>query len=250
MSLPSPFRYLEWVAETNVLIVEPAVPKSAKRWGLISVDGVPLEELVKTARANDGATWLHNFAVMLPNYVLMAAPSQADTFVVSGTAHLELEDLESHEIEELSVEATEEAFDAAIRSWKDDADVANNKPRGDGESKSQQHTFSPMHGMGGGDDDNDYEDVDEEDEEGEEKQKYMEKRQLLDQFAMMFDLTNKLAKKFQLTPTQMRQAFTAAGGVLLSQEEEGAYAKSDDATASFLQTASAASNGAQQCPQQ
>ncbi|CUG86293.1 Hypothetical protein, putative [Bodo saltans] len=249
MSLPSPFRYLEWNAETNGLIVEPALPKTSKRWGLISVDGVSTEELVKTAKTNDGATWLHNFAVMLPNYVLMAAPSQADTFVISGIAHVEVEDLDSHEIEELTVDATEEAFDEAIRSWKHDLDsAAPTKPHTEGQPP--QHNFSPMHGMGGDDSDDDYEDVDEEEEEGEEKQQYMEKRQLLDQFAMMLDLTNKMAKKFQLTPTQMRSAFTAAGGVLLTQEEEGVYAKSHDATASFLQTASAASNGQQQCPQQ
>lgn len=258
MSLPSPFRYLEWSEDTSSLIVEPALPKSTKRWGLVSVDGVPVEALVKTAKDNDGdKKWLHNFAVMLPNYVLMAAESQADTFVITGEAKLEVEDLETHEIEELVVDATEEAFEAAIRSWKHDLD--NVRAAGDsaldaseGVSKSsKQPRFDPMHGMGGDDDEYiDDDDDDDDDEHSEEKQAYMEKRQLLDQFAMMLDLTNKMAKKFQLTPAQMRKAFSEAGGVLLTQEEEGDYAKSDHATASFLKTAAAASNGAQQCPQQ
>lgn len=246
MSLPSPFSFLDWDAKACTILVRTTDQSTAdKLWGLVSVDGTPAEAIIGAAKKEEGdKKWMHNFAVMFPNYALMASMNHGSSFVVTGNASVELEDLDSHEITEMTLEATDDAYLNALQNWTHDNDHLNAKQKEEVETN----------GEGNGDED--YEDVDEDDEEGEEQsESYLDKRHNLDAVAAMFDAANRFAvKQFGLTPKQLRQAFVAAGGKLLTTDEELAYASKDLATQTFLQEAAAAGGGEggapPNCPQQ
>mmetsp|Transcript_43118 Transcript_43118/g.49975 ORF Transcript_43118/g.49975 Transcript_43118/m.49975 type:complete len:259 (-) Transcript_43118:24-800(-) len=258
MSLPSPFAFLDWDESSLSLIV--AATTDGKKWGLISVDGVSTETIIQAAKkeslsSGNGSNWLHNFATMFPNYCLMASTQQADSFVITGEAHVELEDLDSHEIEEHTFPASEEAYEAAVAAWKhdacsDEAIAAAEKSAAQTKQNSKKHDTD--------NDDDEYEDVDTEDGEGEgdDDDEATEKKHHLEVVAQMLDAANATAATaLRLTPKMMREAFQAAGGQLASDEEELSYLSQSEnqVIASFIQEMVGGHDprmGGQECHQQ
>ena len=247
--LQSPFTFLSWEASTASLIVS-TVQKPNKRWSLISIDGVSTESIIATAKKEDGDNWLENFAVMFPNFVLLSTPDQSQSFLLKGSANLEVEDLDTHEIEELSdCEATQEAYETAVATWAPEGPVKASKSA----SKSRK-TEDDVENH-----DDEYEDVDqdednaeddEEDELPEKREAYIAKRNALKIFEGLIESGCAMAVNLNLTPKDIREAFVAAGGKVIGPEDEIVLADSDPATGTYLQEAAAAAGQGQQCPQQ
>lgn len=244
MALPSPFAFLDWDESAMSLTVSPAA--DGKRWGLISIDGASAEDIIKIAKKESASlggnsSWLHNFATMFPNYCLMAAPSQADSFVITGEANVELEDLETHEIESYTFPASEEAYEAAVQSWKHDSDSDEALAAAE-KSAAQSRSHAKKAALDNNDDnDDDYEDVatdDEEDDDDDEGDTAAaEKKHHLESIAQMLDAVNSTAATaLRLTPKMMRSAWKAAGGLLPTEDEEMAFLSQpqNHATASFI----------------
>ena len=114
-----PFTWVDWVEEENSLVVVTTNSDlHAKKFVLFSVDGVSSDQLIAAAKKARGPDdWKTGFVDSIPVYIMHSTDRVDHTFVVTGVAHLELEDRETHEIEEHSAVATEEALQEAIHSW-------------------------------------------------------------------------------------------------------------------------------------
>lgn len=257
--LQSPFTFLSWEASTSSLIVS-TVQQPNKRWSLISIDGVSLERIIAVAKAEEGDDkWLENFAVMFPNFVLIASPDQSQSFLLKGSANLEVEDLDTHEIEELSdCEATQEAYESAVATWAPELPKSRNPTSGGKKqrsvSKSQQedehHHDDDEDGDGDEEDEADEheENDDDDDELPEKREAYIAKRNALKVFEGLIEAGCAMAVNLNLTPKDIRDAFLAAGGKNITPEDEIELTDSDPATGTYLQEAAAGQG--QQCPQQ
>jgi hypothetical protein len=247
--MQSPFCKIEWVEADQQLVV--TLPSSRKRWGLISLDGITSEAIVAEAkRADSGGSWLAHFPDSLPVYMMSLFPGGVPPFVV-GAASLELEDLDSHEISEMTeVPSTVEAHEASVASW-----VAPSLPTAKTDRKAHPHRHQdPATEKSAGDEDDDaeWEDDDGGEEEGDEENceeeaeeeeeefaderlKYMMARHSLDLIAQQLSLAIRAGQMLNLRPAETSAAYAAAGGVILSDEQVHELGEKDQAVAAFLQ---------------
>ena len=239
----SPFCKLEWIEAERQLVVTLANDPAGKRWGLISLDGVPTEKIVEEATKKEGLAWLTHFADAMPVHMMNVYPGGVPPFV-TGSASMELEDLESHEITELSdVPSTAEAHDASVAAWTPPelpqagaAKVPIGKAAEGDDGEWEDTDGTDEHAHHDDDDEEDEEDGDDEgDELGSDRLKYLATRHALDLVAQQFSLAIRAAQLLNLGAEEMKAAYLAAGGTVLSDDELQETAEKDPAVATFLQ---------------
>lgn len=229
----SPFTSFSWNGETNQF--EVTLAKSADtKFGLISVDGVSADDLIAEAKSQQHVNWLSDFPAMFPTYVMSRVSVPSKCFVQSAKAVVELEDLETHEIDESKCDATDDNYHTACETWQ--------VPEG----AEHQFGYGQSYEQHQGEDE---EESTESPEEAAAKREFLQKRSNMDLLQAAFVSATKFAQRMGLSERHVVDAYRAAGGQSLSEEERDSIANADPVSQSF-HAASASTGATPGCPQQ
>lgn len=203
----SPFQQLRWNEPTKQFEVR--IAELGSKWsGLISIQGVMIEDLVKHAKDDMGsAEWQDGFVVMLAEYM-----EKCGTKITSGKkTTVELEDLATHEIDEFSTRWTEDNFASCQETWAGqnvppsvsaaNADIAS--------SSDADENFGNVEEA----------DEDEDEENAGKRLEYLENKEKIDIIGDMFVAALRAATAMKLSTMDVEKCYQEVGGHIMTHEE-------------------------------
>ncbi|CCW71462.1 unnamed protein product [Phytomonas sp. Hart1] len=112
----SPFTFISWKEDENSIVVG-AKDTSFGYVALMQIDDINIDEIVDYAKSQrDERNWQNDFAKNFPFYVsAVASQKGVPCFVETKHAAIEYCDLQTNEVLEAKLEATEDAYNEAVR---------------------------------------------------------------------------------------------------------------------------------------
>ncbi|CCW60890.1 unnamed protein product [Phytomonas sp. EM1] len=209
----SPFTFISWKEDENSIVVG-TKDTSFGYVALMQIDGIDIDDIVNYAKSQREKNWQNEFAKNFPFYVLsVAGQRDMPCFVTTKHATIEYCDLQTNEVLETELEATEDAYNESVRieAARAEYDKLQSQEKG---TLPSVDTFAGIKRAARSADDSDageedlYEDIDEDNENDANHSK----RFMLDMISSQIHSAVSIGVGLGLTSKEIKGAYSAAVG--------------------------------------